>query len=337
VKLTRYPGNPILSPNPKNAWEAAVATNPGAWYDADIGRVTMLYRAAGHDEAHRIYLGLASSTDGFHFERASDRPAVGPGDGFDAGCVEDPRIVKFGQWYAIVYPSRPHPPGRYWLKTPHAAEKPAFASPDFPRCLRENLTTSGLLLTKDFKTFIRAGRITDPALDDRDCILFPEKVGGRFVLLHRPMSWVGDAYGTDHPAMWIAFSDDLMKWPESRLLATAKHPWECKIGGNTPPIRTPEGWLALYHAVGPDLHYRLGAMLLDIDDPATVRHRTPDWLIQPEADYELEGYYQGCIFPCGAVVIDGRLIVYYGGADKYVAAATCDLAELVDHLTACPP
>lgn len=108
------------------------------------------------------------------------------------------------------------------------------------------------------------------------------------------------------------------------------------MGFNIPPIRTPHGWLCIYHAVGLDKYYRLGAVLLDIEDPSIVRHRTPDWLMQPEADYEIEGFYRGVCFPCGAVVIDGTLFVYYGGGDKYCAAATCSLEELVQHLLRCP-
>jgi predicted GH43/DUF377 family glycosyl hydrolase len=119
-------------------------------------------------------------------------------------------------------------------------------------------------------------------------------------------------------------------------LASAKYDWETKLGGNTPPIRTDEGWLTLYHAVGPDARYRLGAMLLDTHDPTIVRHRTPDWLLQPELDYEIEGPYRGCVFPCGKVVIDGTLFVYYGAADKYVALATCPIASLIDYMLTCP-
>ena len=61
-------------------------------------------------------------------------------------------------------------------------------------------------------------------------------------------------------------------------------------------------------------------------------HRTPDWLMEPETDYEIEGFYRGVCFPCGTVVIDDTLFVYYGGGDKYCALATCSLSELVDHL-----
>ena len=116
-----------------------------------------------------------------------------------------------------------------------------------------------------------------------------------------------------------------------------KYPWEAfKLGINTPPIKTPYGWFTLYHAVGEDKFYRLGAVLLDLDEPGLVRHRTPDWLLQPEADYEIEGFYRGCCFPCGAVVIEGTLFVYYGGADKYCCVATCNFQDLLNHLLQCP-
>jgi predicted GH43/DUF377 family glycosyl hydrolase len=336
MKLQRFGGNPVLSPRPGSWWECAVTANPGAWYDEKRGEVLMLYRASAADEIHKVYLGLAVSRDGYRFARASAEPAVAPSDGFDAGCVEDPRIVRFGEWYFIVYASRPYPAGRYWLKTPHEQWKPPEATNDWPVSLRESLSSSGLLISKDLRTFKRAGRITDPTLDDRDAILFPERIGGKFCLLHRPMSWVGPRYGTERPAIWLSFSDDVMKWPESRLLIKARYPWEAKIGGSTPPLRTPAGWLVIYHAVGPDLHYRLGALLLDLSDPTRVLHRSPDWLIQPEADYELQGFYQGCIFPCGNVVIGETLFVYYGAGDKHVGVATCNLGELVRYLETCP-
>lgn len=336
MKLKRFEGNPVLSPREGSWWECAVTANPGAWYDEAAGEVKMLYRASAADEIHKVYLGLATSRDGYRFTRASDEPVMVPSDGFDAGCVEDPRIVKFGEWYFVVYASRPYPAGQYWLKTPHEQWKPPYATADWPVSLRESLSSSGLLVSRDLRTFKRAGRITDPTLDDRDAILFPEKVGGKFVLLHRPMSWVGPKYGCETPSIWISFSDDVMKWPESKLLVKARYGWERKIGGSTPPLRTDAGWLTIYHAVGPDLHYRLGAMLLDLRDPTRVLHRSPDWLMQPEADYELNGFYHGCIFPCGNVIKDGTLFVYYGAGDRHVGVATCGVGEIVDYLKSCP-
>lgn len=337
VQLRRYANNPIISPNPKNDWESSVTTNPGAWYDQNSGEVKLLYRAAGSDADHVVRFGLAISRDGYNFERF-DSPSLSPSkNGADAGCLEDPRIVKMGDYYYITYASRFYPPGKYWL---HGGQSNVFPErrDDFPAYIRDNLTTSGLLLTKDFKNYIRAGFLTDPTLDDRDVILFPEKIGGKFVMLHRPLQWCGSEYGTDFPAMWISQADDLLAFQESKLLARAEYEWECKVGGNTPPIKTEHGWLVLYHAVGSDKHYRLGAMLLDLDDPGIVRYRTRKWIFQPEEEYETNGYYfgGGVVFPCGKVVIGETLFVYYGAADKYIGLATCKLKDLLGYLLSCP-
>lgn len=336
MKLKRYEKNPIVSPNPNHPWESLVTTNPGAWYDEQEHRVMLLYRAAGNDAEHIVHLALATSEDGYSFDRF-DKPVLSPSrDGFDAGCVEDPRIVRFGEHFFITYASRCFPPGEYW-RNGEARFKPPVCPPDFPWALRENATSSGLLISKDFTSYIRAGRMTDPTIDDRNVILFPEKIGGRYAMLHRPMDWVGPQYGTDRPAIWIATGTDILAMRDNRLLAEAKYDWEYfKIGANTPPLKTEHGWLILYHAVGEDRHYRLGAMLLDLADPTRVLHRTPDWILQPEEPYELEGPYEGCVFPCGKVVIDGTLFVYYGAADKHVALATCSLDALVSHLRTCP-
>ena len=336
MKLKRFKGNPIISPNPLNEWESLVTTNPGAWYDEKTKEIFLLYRSAGEDAEHRTYFGLAKSKDGYNFKRVSDKPVFSPSiDGFDAGCVEDPRIVKIGEYFFITYACRPFPPGQYWLNEKREYKSPKFPY-EFPLILQDNHTSTGLAITKDFKNFIRMGRLTNAAVDNRDVILFPEKINGKFYILHRPMSWIGMEFGTEYPAIWISSSDDLLGFPDGKILATAKYIWEQKIGGNTPPIKTKYGWLTIYHAVGPDKYYRLGAMLLDLDDPSIVLHRTPDWLLQPEEDYEIDGFYNGVVFPCGKVVIGDKLFVYYGGADKYVGVATCSFSGLLKHLTKCP-
>ena len=337
MKLQRYTGNPILTPHPDHDWENLVVTNPAAWYDKNKQEFNLLYRAAGSDPEHRIYLGRAVSRDGFKFERVSDSPIFTPSpDGFDAGCVEDPRVVLMGDTYFITYACRPFPPGQYWLpaeeKTYHLPNCPD----DYPYALRNNATSTGLALTQDFSKFIRVGRLTNPMVDDRDVILFPEKIGGRYSMIHRPMDWVGEEYGTQNPTMWITFGDDLLHWGESQILVQAKYDWEIKMGGNTPPLKTQYGWLTLYHAVGPDQLYRLGALLLDLENPAKVLHRTSEWLMQPEEDYEINGFYPGVIFPCGKVLLDGVLYVYYGGADRYIGVATCMLEDLLTYLRSCP-
>jgi len=341
MKLARYPGNPILAPHPDHPWEDLAVFNPAAWQDDTTGEIFLLYRAAESGPEYKCWFGLAKSQDGFRFERVSDQPALSPSlEGFDGATLQDPRVVKIGDWFYVTYAARHYPFGQFWVPGGRDRFLTPDCPPEFPRYLRINATLTGLALTRDFKTWIRAGWLTDPNLDDRDVVLFPEKIGGKFVMIHRPLEWVGPAYDTEQACAWIKTADDLLGFPQapSRLLIKNRQPWEAfKLGVNTPPIRTPHGWFTLYHAVGPDKFYRLGALLLDLDDPSQVRHRTPDWLMQPEADYEVEGFYRGACFPCGTVVKDGTLFVYYGAPKSQVAVATCDFGELLDHLRACPP
>jgi len=340
MKLERFSGNPILSPHPDHPWEDLAVFNPAAWFDEQRREVLLLYRAAESGPEYKCCFGLARSQDGVHFERASDRPCLSPSiEGYDGATIQDPRIVKFGDWFYVTYACRHYPFGQFWRPEVRQRYVNPEAPPEFPRYLRLNATLTALAMTRDFRNWIRAGWLTDPLLDDRDAILFPETIGGRFWLMHRPLEWVGAAYGTDQACAWIKCARDLLGLPSarSRRLIRRRYAWEThKLGVNTPPIRTPHGWFTLYHAVGPDKFYRLGALLLDLEDPSRVLHRTPDWLMQPETDYELEGFYRGVCFPCGAVVIDGRLFVYYGAGDTYCAVATCDFAALLRHLLACP-
>lgn len=332
LKLSKCESNPIFKPNEENDWESLVVCNPGVWFED--GTFYMLYRAAGNDKEHYIRIGLATSKDGINFERVSDKPVFGPSiDGPDQGGTEDPRIVKFGKDYYVTYAYRPYPPGQYWT-----FEHDQIMLPDAngytPAVYRDNIANSGLAMTDDFKTWRRLGRITKTNLDDRDVILFPEKINGKFALLHRPKQWVGDKYETSHPAIWITFSDDLMVWEEeSHLLLKGKpNSWEEKIGGSTPPLKTKDGWLIIYHGVenGGKGYYRVGAALLDLNDPTKVIGRLDDWIMEPEHDYEIDGFYKGCVFPTGNMIIDDQLYVYYGAADRYIGLATCDINELLD-------
>lgn len=334
ITLKKYEGNPVLSPKPENEWESLVTCNPGVWYED--GKFYMLYRAAGNDQEHVIRFGLATSTNGKDFKRISDQPVFSPSEnGPDMGAVEDPRIVKFKDEFYITYAYRPYAPGQYW-NFGHDEIRLPEVSEDAPAVLKFNIANSGLALTKDFRNFRRLGRITKSHLDDRDVILFPEKINGQYAMLHRPKSWVGSAYGCEHPSIWITFSDDLMVWENKSqlLLSGIAGTWEEKIGGSTPPLRTKDGWLIIYHGVenGGKGYYRVGAALLDLQDPRIVKHRLPDFIMEPEFDYELEGYYKGCVFPTGNMIIDDILYIYYGAADKYVGLATCEVNTLLKAL-----
>jgi beta-1,2-mannobiose phosphorylase / 1,2-beta-oligomannan phosphorylase len=333
MKLHKYEGNPILKPNENNDWESLCVLNPAAVYED--GEVKLLYRAAGNDFEHRIYLGLATSKDGFHFDRVSDKPVMSPDIDHSEGGCEDPRVVKMGDYYFVTYAARPHQPGQYWLydgpqATPKFGEYPEFG----PRCLLRNSTISYLAISKDLKSFVKIGRLTDSRYEDRDVIIFPEQMNGKYAMFSRPEEWKGEGFGCDTPSIWISFSEDLLEWPKPTLFAKGEQWWESKkIGGSTPPIKTNKGWLFLYHGVSAkDDKYRVGAMLLDLNDPTVILARTKDYIMEPEFDYETSGYYSGCVFPTGNIVIDGVLYVYYGAADKYCCAATCQLNELLDYL-----
>jgi len=153
-------------------------------------------------------------------------------------------------------------------------------------------------------------------------------------MLHRPKNFVGKEYGTEHPAIWIQHSNDLMDWNNNtQLLLKGEEWWEVKVGGNTPPLRTSDGWLMLYHGVDENFVYRVGACLLDLNDPSKILYRTKNHIMEPETSFEKEGLYKwGVVFPTGNVIVDNTLYVYYGASDQWVCLATCDMDELISFI-----
>ena len=335
--FTRCPENPIVQPG-LFPWRMATVFNPGALYEE--GRFYLYERAAGGLRPFHCFIGLLESDDGVHFRHVADEPVLTPAmAGSEYGSVQDPRVVKIEDTYYMTYAFRPyawnsHPTG---LGVPESFEAsfPGFSgNPD------ENQTRSGIAVSRDRLHWKHRSWPTPRELDDRDVILFPEKVNGRFALLRRPLQFAGPAYGTETPGIWLCFSEDLDTWSEPVLIAKAEEDWEDgRIGGSTPPIRTSEGWLVLYHGVETvypphkRVVYRVGAMLLDLVDPCIVRARTKNFIMEPEAYYEKFGLYiPNVIFPTGAVVKEGLLYLYYGVADTAIALATAPLDELVAHV-----
>ena len=335
MKLERYKNNPILSPKQDSTWESRCVLNPAVVYDEDMQKFVMVYRAAGDDKRHEICMGLATSTDGVHFVRESNNPVFAPNQYEpDGGCVEDPRMVKIGDAYFMTYAARTYAPGQYWLDlenlSPCYIDETDVIAEELPAFAKNNITVSYLAMTKDFKKYKRLGRISEATVDDRDVFLFPEKINGKYVLISRPK--FKDA-GVKMPSIWISFGEDLIEYGKPELLMTGKEWWEtARIGAGAPPIKTDKGWFMLYHGVDDKGIYRVGAVLMDLNDPRKIIARTKTYIMEPEAPYETEGLYDGCVFPTGNVVKDGVLYVYYGCADKYISLATVNFDELIEYL-----
>lgn len=335
MRLKKYEGNPILSPNPENEWESLVTCNPAAWYED--GTFYLFYRAAANDYDHTIQIGLATSKDGFHFERASKQPFMAYIPNNYDGGLEDPRVCKIEDAYYMTYAYRPYLPGRYWERVTDAV-KDMGCPTTAPKRFCDNLSGTGLAFSNDLKSFKRCGCITQTNLDNRDVILFPEKINGKYVRLERPMLREGVGMDGQAPAIWMNFSDDLLTWSNDHLRVLARpegNGWQSKkIGGSTPPLKTEKGWLVLYHGVGDDGLYRVGVMLLDLNDPTRILSKPDGFIMEPEYDYETKGFYSGCVFPTGNVIVDDTLYVYYGAGDIHCGVATCKMSEMMDYLEA---
>ena len=330
--LEKYKLNPILRPNKEHYWENLCVLNPAVIYDEKDQLFKMIYRAAGNDYEHYIYLGLAVSKDGFEFERVREKPVLSPTiNGADGGCCEDPRLFELGGYYYLTYASRTFPPGQYWKQNKKVfGFKPEFG----PRMLTTNNSITYLAVSSDLVHWKKLGRITDSRYDDRDVIVFWHKESNRFCKISRPYEWCGEGYPCKTPSIWISFGEDMMEWEKPEFLFEGSKWWEDKkIGGSTNVIDTKYGYLLTYHGVSTkDDCYRIGALMLDHNDPRKIIAQTNNPIMVPEFQYENEGFYNGCVFPCSIVIKDGKMFWYYGTADKYVCVATCDYEEFLDKL-----
>jgi len=302
--------NPIIVPNPNHEWESKATFNPAA---IDLGgKVHILYRALSNDNTSTI--GYAASLDGVNITEHSSGPIYIPREDFEtkrmdkanSGC-EDPRLTKIGKDLYMCYT--------------------AFDSIGPPRVA---VTSIG---EKDFLAhrwnWEKPELITPKGVDDKDTCIFPEKVGGKYMILHR--------IGTDICADFLKTLDFKKEAVNKCVRVFGPRPgtWDsAKVGITAPPIRTKKGWILLYHAVSERHHtYRIGSVLLDPKDPTVVLSRSSDPIFEPEAQYEKEGIVNNVVFPCGVIVRDKLVYIYYGGADKVVGVATMELDILTDALT----
>ncbi len=208
-----------------------------------------------------------------------------------------------------------------------------------------------LLTTRNFETFDDAGVIF--CRENKDVVLFPERIGGRYIAVHRPTG----KFEVTQPEMWLAYSPDLRYWGNHEPLWGSGRPpgsdgradagvrqggWDDgRVGGGVPPIRTDRGWLKIYHASckpGPGEPigvYAAGALLLDLRDPSIILAASPAPFMRPEEDFETVGFVKAVVFPTGYAADGDDLLLYYGAADTNVGVVRYRLADLLDSLTPC--
>lgn len=308
--------NPILTPKAENGWEAWQTFNPGVVL-LD-GTVHFLYRAIGGDGISR--LGYAASHDGFVIRDRLPRPAYEHSlsrvptrafayysSGGSWGGCEDPRIVRVGNEDTLYM--------------------------TYTACdggLRVALTSIGMddFLKKRWRWSAPAF-LSPPDEAHKNWVIFPEKINGRYAILH-----------SINPMVAITYVDELKDRGNDFIRSvyggeTRNGCWDTLLRGvGPPPIKTEDGWLLFYHAMdGRDYSkYKVGAMLLDLNDPTRVLCRAQEPVLEPDERYENDGYKAGVVYASGAVVKDGTLLVYYGGADNYVCVASANLEEFLGSL-----
>jgi len=191
-----------------------------------------------------------------------------------------------------------------------------------------------LASTKDFTSFEKHG-LVGPDLNDKDFVLFPERINGKVVILHRLDSKIQVAYFdnvaalTDSREFWSSYVTHINDFE----VIGPKNVWEeRKVGVGPSPIRTDRGWLVLYHGVSVHRVYRVGAVLLDLEEPAKVLARTSKPILEPETEFEKRGIVPNVVFPAGGVILNGDLLIYYGGADRVSCVAKTPVGDFLDEL-----
>ena len=265
--------------------------------DADFADPRVVYHKHGFYLSSISHIRIARSTDGLHFS-VDDEPAIGPQTCYETFGIEDPRVT--------------HIDGKYYI--------------DYASVSEHGVSTS-LAVTEDFVSFERMGVMFCPS--NRDVVIFPEKINGRYAAYHRPAPL---DIGTLN--MWLAWSPDLIHWGgHENVIGPRPGLWDShRVGAGAPPLKTERGWLSIYHGATPDDWYHLGALLADLDEPGKIIARSEEALLSPEAEYELHGFYGHVVFTCGTTLDGDRLRIYYGAADTVMAAAEVSLSELLDDL-----
>ena len=302
--------NPIITPNPKHPWEAKATFNPAAIL---IGEKThILYRTFSNDNTS--FIGYAMTKNGIDIEERLADPIYVQREEFEmkkiangnSGC-EDPRLTMIDKKIYLCYT--------------------AYDSVGPPRVAISSI------LEKDFLNhnwkWEKPILITPKGFDDKDTCLFPEKLPGGYFVIHR----VGNEICGDYLKSLDFEKETINKC--IRIIGPRINSWDSsKVGITAPPIKTKKGWLLLYHGVSKSHNtYRVGALLLDLKDPAIVLARSTDPIFEPEEEYERKGIINNVVFPCGMVLRKNLLYIYYGGADTVTGVATMELKVILDALS----
>jgi predicted GH43/DUF377 family glycosyl hydrolase len=240
------------------------------------------------------HVRLARSKDGIHFQ-IEQKPFIFPVDETEKYGCEDARVTCIE--------------GNYYI--------------NFTIVSGDSWSTA-LAITKDFQSLERRGIIFHP--ENKDVAIFPEKVNGKYLALHRPNN-----SGFGKASIWYSESPDLLHWGNHKCIVRPRaNQWESmKIGGGAPPIKTAEGWLIIYHGKGDNSRYSLFCLLLDLNDPSRVIRRAETPLLTPTEKFETEGFFGNVVFTNGMVEKDGKIYLYYGASDESVGLAITDVDYLL--------
>lgn len=294
--MKRFAYNPILEPIKTNSWENQSVFNAAAIYGN--GLVHIVYRAIGSDNISR--LGYATSVDGLNINERFDTPIFNPLNHAERDGCEDPRLTVIGDQCIMAYT--------------------AYRNHDYPVIFQISLTSINM---QDFfkRNWNWQERILPfPGVCNKDAVILPGKVDGKYVMFHRI-----------EPSICVAYSEDLKTWHGFKSIMEPRDKmWDSlKIGAGGTPIELNEGYLFIYHGVDEAKHYSLGAALLDKSNPEKVLYRSEKPILTPCESYECVGDVPNVVFSCGNVQLDDQVIVYYGGADKVLCAASYELNELL--------
>ncbi len=295
----KYSKNPIIDRNPLENVARIFNSAVVAYEDSFIG----VFRGEQTNGIPYIYMGR--SQDGIHwsFDKEKIHFVNEEGESFDPKYAYDPRLVKVEDTYYVI-----------WCTDFYGA-------------------AIGLAKTTDFKTFVR---IENPFIPfNRNAVLFPRKINNNFMLLSRP----SDSGHTPFGDVFLSESPDMTYWGKHRhVMGKGEAWWESvKVGGGAAPIETDEGWLMFYHGVSGTCNgfvYSIGGAILDIDNPSIVKYRCENFLVTPTQWYEERGFVPNVCFPCATLqdAERGRIAIYYGAADSYVALAFTMLDDVVNYI-----